>query len=86
MNKEDFTRAIKLFEEHKSITTILDGIKHRNCVYKPNIKITSPSIDIAIEDDVINQKAIECIIKSYEDRLICINNQLHALDINIFEE
>lgn len=37
MNKEDFTRAINLFEEHKRIITILDGIKHYNCVYKPTI-------------------------------------------------
>lgn len=86
MNKEDFTRAINLFEEHKRIITILDGIKHYNCVYKPTIKIARPSFDIVIEDDIVNQKAIECIIQSYEDRLICINNQLHVLDINIFEE
>lgn len=30
MNKEDFTRAVKLFEEHKHIIKLLDEINSRN--------------------------------------------------------
>lgn len=85
MNKEDFTRAVKLFEEHKHIIKLLDEINSRN-YYNSTIKIINPVCDITIDDDTVNKKAIEYIIKSYEDRLICINNQLHALDINFFEE
>lgn len=85
MNKEDFTRAVKLFEEHKHIIKLLDEINSRN-YYNSTIKIINRVCDITIDDDAINKKAIEYIIQSYKDRLNCINNQLLALEVDIFEE
>lgn len=62
MNKEDFTRAVKLFEEHKHIIKLLDEINSRN-YYNSTIKIINRVCDITIDDDAINKKAIEYMTK-----------------------
>lgn len=85
MKREDFTRAIKLFEEHKKVITILSSIE-RPSSYSTTVKLNHPSYEISIDDDKIKGKVIDCIIQCYKDRLNCINNQLLALDIDIFEE